>query len=493
MTERRPGVWLVRALAGAGGAIVAVAIGSLLIGAACAAGEGAGGGRWSAPGTLASCGAASQPKVVFPLRSPRARSGEGAIVWLGPVLGGAGGCRAGGSGAGAGARLTVDVAGLHGDDLPAVPRALLYGAALRVGMVGPLAVSGTTRGQIVVIVGSRSAHVLGSSEAMLGDAPAAKGAGSVVPLDGANSVVATANGTIGDADVATVVPGAGGGEAIELLAQRHYAHRFGRALLIPIGAGPVTALALGMDYRADRIVVWVQGGYVWACWVTNHGRISPTQRLGPSGYDAQISAALSDDNRAFVAWTDEPSPGAGDVARVYLDHSAAEVVFGQPTVIARFAEPLGVRLSAGSIALERLASDGLAIVWPTMIGGRFAVRVAGLGSTRMQAPSTLSRPGEEVRLGAAATGPDGELLVLLEVAPRGANAGFEAAKQAIFAVRSHQNGAALGVGALERVAPAGSNYGPSVAIDPDTDRAVAVWQTLVHGVPSVAWSVRGGG
>src|ERR1700722_19015334 len=86
---------------------------------------------WSAPATIDTCAPATNPKVVFPTSWPSQRSGRGAILWLG----GAPHCGRSGSSTG----TTLDVASLHSDDLPSIPRSFVAGS----GLGGPLGTAWT--------------------------------------------------------------------------------------------------------------------------------------------------------------------------------------------------------------------------------------------------------------------------------------------------------------------------------------------------------------
>jgi hypothetical protein len=439
---------------------------------------------WSAAATLASCGAASAPKVVFPFSSPTTRSGEGAVLWLAGPCGGAG-------------RATIDVAALDSSDEPGVPRALLTGPAARTSLAGPLYAFGTTHGQIVAIAGAS-----GSSGAAAGAAPqAVAGEGfanaaltSLTPLGAPDTPLATMDGFIGDADVATVTGASGGGYEIVVRAQRHYAKAFGNRLVsFAVGAGKITALALGMDFRADRLVVWAQGGELWARYVTNDGRVGARQLLGPTGYDPQVSTVLSDDHHAFVIWTDEPAPGAGGATTVLLAHSGFGPRFHGAQTLASFTEPPGVRLTAGAVAAERLSSEGVALLWPAIADGNYVVDAAGATTSSLQFLSTLAEPGQDLRLGAVATGPDNEIAVLVELAPRTAT-GFDQSHQAILATRSNvvHGTPSLGFGPLVQLAPSGPNVDPAVAVDPGSDTALAAWQTDQGDLSQVQYSIGAG-
>jgi len=81
--------------------------------------------------------------------------------------------------------------------------------------------------------------------------------------------------------------------------------------------------------------------------------------------------------------------------------------------------------------------------------------------------------GEDVHLGAVATGPRNELVALLEAAPQGS------ASRALFAVRSNvvRDPGGLGFGALVELARPGPNSAPAIAVDPESDAAIAAWQS----------------
>ncbi|MGD0197511.1 MAG: hypothetical protein ABSC56_06365 [Solirubrobacteraceae bacterium] len=422
---------------------------------------------WSAPAALPGCG--SEPHVVFPYSYPNARSGEGGIIWLG-------GCGSN----------TLELAPLGGDDEPSLPRQLTRAGAAAVPLSGPLATLGTTRGQLVAVAA-------GDGQAMLGEGFAARGIDTLRSLGGSDSLVATQIGFIGDDDVATVSSTADG-YAIELRAQRHFQHRFGHALTLDVGRVAPTALSIGMDFRADRLVVWDQAGELYAQYVTNDGQVSPRQAVGPAGYAPQISTVLSDDDRAFVLWTDEPAPGSAGTARVLLAHSAVGPRFHGTETLAAFSEPPTLRLSAGAVAAERLSSEGVALLWPAMsASGDLVVDASGATLHGIVPPSLIALPGQDVRLGAVATGPDNEIVALVEVAPR-TSSGFDTQRQALYAIRSnvvHDPGG-LGFGTLTQLTAPGPNSDPSVAVDPGSDTAVAAWQTTLFGTRSIEWSVGSG-
>jgi hypothetical protein len=331
-------------------AILAVALSSFPSVAAAA--------TWTGPATLATCAPAMNPSVVFPFSSPSQRSGRGAILWLG----GAPSC----SGSGA-QPATLNSASLHSNDAPSAPRAIVSHHHL----VGPLATATTTGGQIVAVAGDTGAPSGGLPGALFGEGRAGGSLHSLAELGGAAELVATANGYIGDADVANTVTAVGGEQLIELREQRHYATSFSAPVVLDEGFAPITALTVAMDFRADSIVLWAQGGEAHAQWISNAGHASPPQVLGPIGYAPQLAAVLSDNNHAFVMWTNEPAPGAPGLSRIYLDHSGDNVTFGpHPHTLAAFAEPPAQRLTPHSIAMVRMTpSEGVLAAWTLVHAG----------------------------------------------------------------------------------------------------------------------------
>jgi hypothetical protein len=260
------------------------------------------------------------------------------------------------------------------------------------------------------------------------------------------------------------------------------------------GSAPITSLAVSLDFRADSIITWVQAGEVRSQWVSNAGSPSAPQVLGPAGYAPAIAAVLSDDNRAFVLWSDQPPPGSSAPTTIYLDHSAGGVTFtAAPRPIATLAQPPAQRLGGGAVQLVReTPSEGVLAAWPVMVDGDYAVQAAGLTSSQVLAPATISQIGADLRLVALATGPRDDVVAVLERAPRAAT-GFELSQQAILAAHTIPGGP--GGVAFETpvlLSAQGPNSAPSVAIDPDSDRAVVAWQTVIGGHDQIAYAVRDG-
>jgi len=443
--------------------IVTVALALLTAGASAA--------TWSQPATLHSCAPARDPEVVFPFSEPSQRSGRGAILWLGSQPG----CSLDGA-------LTLDGATLHTSDRPSIARSML--APGRVS--APLAAAGTTAGQLVAVLRERSGTTLAEGAA---GAPLSR----VATIGAPGSAFAAADGYIGDADVVSVAS-VDGRQALVLREQRHYERSFAAAVTMLEGPAPISSLAVALDFRADSLVVWAQSGEVRSQWISNAGSVSPPQVLGPAGYAPQIAAVLSDDNRAFVLWSDQPPVGSSAQTTIYLDHSGENVTFAAPArVIATLGQPPAQRLGRGAVALVRQTpSEGVIALWPIILDGDYALQAAGLTSATVLAPATISQIGADLRLAAIATGPHNDVVVALERAPRAPSGGFDQTQQAILAARTIPGGP--GGVAFETpvlLAPEGPNSAPAVAVDPNSDRAVLAWQTVIGGSDQIAYAVRG--
>ena len=378
--------------------LAALAVALTLLGAPVA-----GAATWTPAATLATCAPASDPVVAFPFSEPSTRSGRGAIMWIG----GAPSC----AGTGAGRPVAVTPArrrrSTRRRSIPTISRAFPRAVVRRRALVGPLESATTTAGQLVAVAGDPADAVGGRPGALLGEGLAGGVLPVVVPLGGPDSPVATADGYIGDADVVSTATSLGGDQLIELREQRHYARSFAPAITLEEGFAPITALTVGMDFRGDSIVLWAQGGEVHAQWVTNDGNVYAAQLLGPAGYAPVLAAVLSDNDHAFVMWTDEPAPGRPGEARIFLEHSGNNVALPvAPQLLAEFAEPAAQRLGPGSIALVRVTpSEGVLAAWTLIAGGNYEVQAAGLTSSQVLPAATIAEPGVDLRLAALATGP----------------------------------------------------------------------------------------
>jgi hypothetical protein len=127
-----------------------------------------------------------------------------------------------------------------------------------------------------------------------------------------------------------------------------------------------------------------------------------------------------------------------------------------------------------------------------MSGGRYVVRAAPVSVDAVPRGRVVSRGRADALLADIATGPHGQALAAWTSAPR-TSRGFDARRRRIIAARGdivHPFRARFQP--PETVAVAGPNANPSVAYDPSSNRAVAVWQA--QGRPSgVEFAVREAG
>jgi hypothetical protein len=409
---------------------------------------------WSAPATVNPCPAAAA-QVVFPSDRPNHGTGAGAIVWSDSAH-----CPGG-----EGAR----VAALDASDEPLPPATPHTSAGRAIAPRGALVASGAPHGQILIAGAAPGAPVAGLSI----QGPAGGPFAALTPTGGESASIALTSGYLGD--VALASPPAGPADALGVHVERFFAHGFVRNVSGPTASStPVQALTLAMDFRSEVLAVWQQGASVYARLVPNKGASRATQRLASVGSHVQIAAVLSDDERGIVAWSEQ----RGDETSVYIDRSASGVRFGAPQLLERFRDPDGLPAPAASPSLVRLSSESVMLAWAGASGGHWVVRAAPVDLNGVGDTSTIAAPsGMDALLAHLAAGPAGDVLVLwTEPLPSAAGAP-DMARQAIFAARGFDDYPAHSLfGAPEQVSPPTPVSDPTVAIDPDSDRAVAVWR-----------------
>jgi hypothetical protein len=434
---------------------------------------------WSAPAVVSVCPAQGPARVVFPSEGPSRATGPGAIVWSA-----ASGCP-GGEGARVAAIGAGDVLGAS-----AVPRTA---AGRPIAPRGPLVASGAPHGQLVIAGSAPGAPANG----LLIQGAAGGSFRALAPSEGASAPLALATAYLGDVALASppasasaptsdsaLAPApastpAGAGTSgpkseIDVHVERFFAHGFVRNVATATaGAGAVQALTLAMDYRSEALAVWAQGGSIYTRLVPQKGAPGPLQRLASSGVHPRIAAVLSDDRHAIVAWTQQRS---GETA-VYLDRSAIGVRFGAPTLLERFRDPDGLPSPAASPSLVRLSSESVVLAWAGSAAGHWVVRTAPVDLDGLGAVSTIAAPGTDALLDDLAAGPTDDTLVLWsEVEPTAAGPP-DMQRQALFAAHGFDAyPQRTAFGEPELLAPPAPVSDASVAFDPDSDRAVAVWQ-----------------
>ena len=431
--------------------------------------------QWSAPAVLGACPAVGQARVVFPSDSPSQATGPGAIVWS------AGSSCPGGEGA--------RVAAIGADDEPGASVIPRTAAGRPLAPRGALVASGAPRGQIVIAGSSTRAASVG----LLIQGPAGGPFSALAPAAGASAPMALATAYLGDVALASPpapssspagasqsVPapssaGAGASTAgIDVHVERFFARGFDRNIATSAaGSGGVRALTLAMDYRSEALAVWAQGGSIYARLVAQRGAPGPLQRLAPADTHTRIAAVLSDDRRAIVAW----SAQRGSETLVYLDRSAVGVRFGSPQLLERFRDPDGLQSPAASPSLVRLSSETVMLAWAGSVGGHWVIRAAPVDLNGLGAVDTIAAPGGDALLADLAAGPaDDAFLLWSEPEPTESGAP-DMRRQALFAARGFDVAPPRALfGEPEQVAPPAPVGDASVALDPSSDRALAVWQ-----------------
>jgi hypothetical protein len=415
-----------------------------------------GSGYWSTPARIGACPAGGPPQVLFPSDRPEHRTGAGAVVW--PASSGCPG--------GQGARVAaIGPRGIPG--AAAVPRSR---AGRDLAPDGPLAVTGAPDGQIVIAGVSPRERAQG----LLIEGPAGGPFAAVPAVAFSEAPVALATAYLGDVALASAPMSAHGAGGLSVRLQRHYARGFGPR--IPASAthgASIHTLTLALDYRSDALAVWTQAGALYARELPASGAAQPVQRLAPAGSKTRIAALLSDDGRATVAWSEQ----RGAQTSVYLDRSRGGVRFGAPSLLERYEDPDGLSPPAGSPSLVRLSSESVMMAWAGSARGRWVVRTTMIDRAGRPAVSTIARAGRDALLADLAPGPDDDALVLWSEPQQGAVGRPDLDRNAIFAARGIDGSSGRPVFARpELIAPPGPNSDATVALDPDSDRALAVWR-----------------
>ena len=261
------------------------------------------------------------------------------------------------------------------------------------------------------------------------------------------------------------------------------------------GAGPITALdgRHGLPRRHDRDV---GAGRRWSTRAGSPTPASstPSRLLGPAGYAPQLAAVLSDNNHAFVMWTDEPPPAPPPRRPIYLEHSGDNVTV-RPAARAGL-----VRRAGGAAAHARLdrarcgcpPRRACSPHGPGCRGGNYAVSAAGLTSRGAGRHADARR--SRAPTCASPRSPPGRTTTRRRARARAARVARLRRDPPGDPRRAHVPAARGGV-SFERARPARaggrSTASPSVAIDPATDRAVVAWQTRAPAAcRPIAYAVR---
>jgi hypothetical protein len=179
----------------------------------------------------------------------------------------------------------------------------------------------------------------------------------------------------------------------------------------------------------------------------------------------------------MIAWSSGDGPARRARTSVRIAFSGAGVQFTGSRLVASFADPQGAGRAPGSLALVRLSSENVMLAWTAAEHGHYVVHALPAVFAGARAAARLSDPAGQSVLADLAPGPAGEAVALWSSTSGGS--AFDVTSNELWASRAFvERHGRVGFDAPERVAPAGANAVPSVAVDPASDRAVAAWLTL---------------
>jgi hypothetical protein len=256
---------------------------------------------------------------------------------------------------------------------------------------------------------------------------------------------------------------------VQLHLERYFADRFVRSALAGASSGAVPTLTLALDYRSDALVVWVQGGSIYARFLPATGPPHAVQRLAAAGSNVAVSAVLSDNYRATVAWSEQH----GNQTSVFLDRSATGVAFAAPKLVDRFLDVGGLSPPTVSPRLVRTSTESLLLAWSGVASGRWVVHTVPVEEDEFGVPDTVASPSGGALLADLEPGPRADVVLLWTAPPRSGGGG-----SAVFAARGVPvRPRRMAFAAPEELASAGASGEATVGVDPDSDRALAVWRT----------------
>jgi len=419
---------------------------------------------WSPPAALSPCAAVGAAHAAFPRDKPTHGTGPGAVVWSA-----ARSCPQG---------TGTFVAQIGAGDVPGRPSYALARGGGRLTLRPPLALAPAPHGQIA-IAGSGGARGGGA----LVQGPAGGPFSPLGVLAGTAEPNSLFTAYLGDVGLATPIAGGLDHDGLELRIARYYAHALSPTITVAGQGGAIESPTVSLDFRTDAILVWRQAGALWARDLAASGRVQPTQRLATTARAPRVTALISDNNRAMVAWADEQSGHTS----IYFDYSASGVRFGKPQLIERFANPSGIPYRQTSPRLVRLSSESVMLAWTGAQDGRWVVRTAAVDLHGLRKASTISDPAVNALLSDLQPGPDGEAIALWGEPQIGAGGGLDFGTQALVAARGIDARPGITIfGAPEQVAAPGPVGVPTfaaeqksdatLAFDPSSDRALAVWR-----------------
>lgn len=395
---------------------------------------------WSAP-IVVGTGALSDPRAVFSSR------GAGAIAWTV-----AGGARA----------LTLAPAAIGSTAGSAVHELSLQSVA-----------GATSDGSGRVVLAGELGAIGARATAALEVDPSGP-FGAARALNRGGGPVALTDYLTGEVALAAGSPAGGAGRVI-LRLQPPHAQRFGAPVQLSAMRGPVSAIAVGLDYRGDALVAWQQSGRIWARERHHTGTLGPLQTLGLSAPVPRLGAVVSDDQRGIVAWTDEIAAGGVTRAQTSLSISGVGVHFVGARPVEAWAEPAGFHLGAGAMRLRRLANGRVVLGWTGGQGGEPVVRVAPVALAGLRPPAVVSQDGTAAQLTDLVPGPRGEALAVLSAFESAGSPRASAEIETAVGVDEGVAGEAV-FAAVEPVAGAPAANQATAAFDPLDDRPIVTWR-----------------
>jgi hypothetical protein len=441
-----------------------------------------GAAHWSTPAPLGACASSGAPRVVFPSDMPDQATGVGAVVWpAAPTCAGGEGAR---------------VAALGPGEQPGATTIPTTAAGRQIAPRGSLTVAAGPHGEIVIAGTGAGTSARRSAHGLVVEGHAGGAFSQLASIEDPFTPNALATAYLGDVALASPAPAgqsAGGPSVrVERFFSRELVPRVasGVAPHAPDSAGSNAAdarparshassaqaletLAVALDYRSDALSVWSQGGALYAHDLPASGAEHAAQRLATVGARPKVAALLSDDNRGILVWAED----VRGQTSVYLDRSDTGVRFGAPVLLERFTDPDGLSSPAGSPSLVRLSSESVMLAWAGAAEGHWVLRTAAIDLRGIGRMETIAARGADVLLDALATGPDSDALALWSEPQPSANGTPDTQAEAIFAARGIDTfGDRTLFGAPEQVAPPGPNSEATVALDPDSDSALAVWR-----------------
>ncbi|MFI4989861.1 MAG: hypothetical protein ACHQHO_02955 [Solirubrobacterales bacterium] len=419
---------------------------------------------WSAPAALGPCAALGAPHAAFPRDEPTHGTGAGAVVWSAAQS-----CPQGPG---------TFVSQIGAGDVPGRPAYALARGGGKLALRPPLALAPAPHGQLA-IAGSGGARGGGA----LVQGPAGGPFSPIGVLAGAASQNTLFTAYLGDVALASPIAGGLDRDGLELRIERYFAHSLSPTVTVAGQGGAIESPTVSLDFRTDAILVWRQAGALWARDLPASGRSQPTQRLAAVARAPRVSALISDDNRAIVAWADEQSGHTS----IYIDYSGSGVRFGKRQLLERFANPAGAPYPVGAPRLVRLSSESVMLAWSGAQDGRWVVRTAAIDLHGLRRTSTISDPQTNALLSDLQAGPDGEAIALWGEPQRAADGSLDFGTQALLAARGIDARPGITIfGSPEQVAPPGPTGVPTLvaerksdatlAFDPSSDRALALWR-----------------